>query len=152
MLRACGATYEDGSLDRMFIVEVLAVASRDEILRRMILEFVVKYYKEELEKILEIVPEKVELRWDDGFEEFLRERKKRKKIATEETLRYYKNLFMKHLKADLLPALKGGGSLWAVHLFPTSIRVYIYHLGAVRGPNPPEAHHPELQKPKLESL
>jgi hypothetical protein len=110
MLRACGATYEDGSLDRMFIVEVLAVASRDEILRRMILEFVVKYYKEELKKILEIVPEKVELRWDEGFEEFLRERKKRKKIATEETLRYYKNLFMKHLEADLLPALKRPGS------------------------------------------
>jgi len=98
MLRACRAMYEDGSLDRMFIAEILAVASRDEILRRTILEFVVKHYKEELKKILGIVPEKVELRWDGGFEEFLRERKKRRKIATEETLKYYRNLFKKYLE------------------------------------------------------
>jgi hypothetical protein len=62
VLRACGATYEDGSLDRMFIAEILAIASRDEILRRTILEFVVKHYREELKKILGIVPEKVELK------------------------------------------------------------------------------------------
>jgi len=98
MLRACGATYEDGSLDRMFIAEILAIASRDEILRRMILEFVVKHYKEELKKILGIVPEKIELRWDEDFEEFLRERKKRRKIATEETLKYYRSLFKKYLE------------------------------------------------------
>lgn len=46
----------------MFIVEILAIASRDEILRRTILEFVVKHYREELKKILGIVPEKVELK------------------------------------------------------------------------------------------
>ncbi len=36
----------------------------------MILKFVVKRYREELKKILGMVPEKMELRWDDGFEEF----------------------------------------------------------------------------------
>jgi 5-formaminoimidazole-4-carboxamide-1-(beta)-D-ribofuranosyl 5'-monophosphate synthetase len=38
--------------------------------------------------------------------------------------------------ADLLPALKGGGSpapLWAAHRFPPSIRVYICHLGGSEG-------------------
>ncbi len=86
MLRACGASYEDGPLDRMFIVEIPALASRDEILRRM-----------ELKKILGMVPERIELRWDDDFEEFLRERKRRM-IATEETLKYYRNLFKKYLE------------------------------------------------------
>ncbi len=57
MLRACGTSYEDGPLDRMFIVEIPALASRDEILRRM-----------ELKKILGIVPEKVVMKWDQGFE------------------------------------------------------------------------------------
>ncbi|MEM4969785.1 MAG: hypothetical protein QXE01_00870 [Sulfolobales archaeon] len=44
----------------------------------MILNFVIKHYREELKKILEIVAEKIELRRDLGFEEFLRERKKRR--------------------------------------------------------------------------
>ncbi len=81
----------------MFIAEILAIASRDEILRRMILEFVVKHHKEELKKILEIVPEKVVIKWDNGFKKFLKERKKRRKITTEETLICYRNLFRKIL-------------------------------------------------------
>ena len=35
--------------------------------------------------------------------------------------------------ADLLPALKGEGSLWAVRRFPSSIRGYICHLRGIQG-------------------
>lgn len=52
MLGACGAVHEDRSPDRNFIAEMLALASRDEITRRAILEFAVKHYREELMKIL----------------------------------------------------------------------------------------------------
>jgi len=37
MLRACGATYENGFLDHMFITEILAIASRDVSRSKLIL-------------------------------------------------------------------------------------------------------------------
>lgn|GEM_PF-6707233 len=33
------------------------------------------------------------LRWDEGFEAFLRERNRCGKVLTEETLKYYRSLF-----------------------------------------------------------
>jgi len=137
MLRACGALYGDGSLDRVIVLEILALASRDEILRRMILEFTVKHYREELKKILGIVPEKIELRWNKGFEEFLRERKKRKKIATEETLRYYKSLFMKHLEGrelsrELAEEVARYRNKWLRNVFRHYIQ-YLFFKRAISG-------------------
>jgi hypothetical protein len=79
-------------------MEFIREASKDEYFKKLLLDFIVANYREELKKILGIVPEKVELRWDGGFEEFLRERKKRRKIATEETLKYYRSLFKKYLE------------------------------------------------------
>jgi len=38
------------------------------------------------------------LHWDEGFEAFLRERKRRRKVLTEGTLKYYRNIFLKHLE------------------------------------------------------
>ncbi|WP_342788229.1 integrase [Desulfurococcus sp.] len=101
-LIACGILYEDGGINRAAAIEFIREASKDEYFKRLLLDFVVANYKEELKKILGIVPEKVELKWDPEFEEFLRERKRRRKIATEETLRYYRSLFMKYLEGKEL--------------------------------------------------
>jgi len=78
MLKACGIIDEHGSIDRVFAVELLALASRDEYFKRLMLDFVVANYREELKKILGVIPEKIELKWGEDFEEFLRERKKRR--------------------------------------------------------------------------
>ncbi len=40
----------------------------------------------------------VVFKWEPGFEDFLRERKKRKKVASPGTMSYYRNLFKKHLE------------------------------------------------------
>jgi hypothetical protein len=68
----------------------------------MILEFSVKHFREDLRKILGMIPADIEFRWDQGFEEFLRERKKRMKIKSEGTMKYYRNLFKKHLEGRTL--------------------------------------------------
>jgi hypothetical protein len=44
----------------------------------------------------------VSFKWEPGFEEFLRERKKRRKVTDPETVAYYKSLFEKHLKGKAL--------------------------------------------------
>jgi hypothetical protein len=102
LLRICGAIDQNGFLDRVFIMEILAEASRDEVLKKMILEFSVKHFREDLRKILGMIPADIEFRWDQGFEEFLRERKKRMKIKSEGTMKYYRNLFKKHLEGKVL--------------------------------------------------
>jgi hypothetical protein len=102
LLRICGAIDQNGFLDRVFIMEILAEASRDEVLKKMILEFSVKHFREDLRKILGMIPADIEFRWDQGFEEFLRERKKRMKIKSEGTMKYYRNLFKKHLEGRTL--------------------------------------------------
>jgi hypothetical protein len=37
-----------------------------------------------------------------GFEEFLRERKRRRKIVSEETMAYYRNIFKRYLEGRTL--------------------------------------------------
>jgi intergrase/recombinase len=80
----------------------VALASRDEYLKQAILRFAVEHFKEDLRRMLGLVPTTIKLTWDKGFEEFLRERKKRRKITTEDTLEYYRNLFRKHLEGKTL--------------------------------------------------
>ena len=41
-------------------------------------------------------------KWEPGFEEFLRERKKRRRVVDPETIAYYKSLFKKHLEGKTL--------------------------------------------------
>jgi len=101
-LRAVGIVREDGSIDYSLILQAVALASRDEYLKQAILRFAVEHFKEDLRRMLGLVPTTIKLTWDQGFEEFLRERKKRRKITTEDTLEYYRNLFKKHLEGKVL--------------------------------------------------
>jgi hypothetical protein len=101
-LRAVGIVRDDGSIDYSLILQAVALASRDEYLKQAILRFTVEHFREDLRRMLGLVPTTIKLTWDKGFEEFLRERKKRRKITTEDTLEYYRNLFKKHLEGKTL--------------------------------------------------
>jgi intergrase/recombinase len=101
-LRAVGIVREDGSIDYSLILQAVALASRDEYLKQAILRFAVEHFKEDLRRMLGLVPTTIKLTWDQGFEEFLRERKKRMKIKSEGTMKYYRNLFKKHLEGKVL--------------------------------------------------
>jgi len=97
-LGSLGLLRRDGSVDYGLLSRVLAVASRDEFAKRLILEFSVHNFREELRKMLGISAAGVKLHWDEGFEAFLREGKRRKKVRTDRMLSYYRNLFARHLE------------------------------------------------------
>jgi len=97
-LRALGVVREDGTIDYQLALEVLALARRDEYLRSALLRFVVQEFREDLKRMLGASFSGVVLKWDEGFEHFLVERKKRRKVKDPETLKYYRNLFKEHLE------------------------------------------------------
>ena len=101
-LRALGILRDDGTVDYGLALEVLALVSSDEYLKNALIQFVVSRFKEDVKKALGISFAGVVLRWDESFEQFLMERKKRRKVRSKETLQYYKNLFLKHLEGKEL--------------------------------------------------
>jgi intergrase/recombinase len=103
-LRALGILGEDGSVDYGLLSQIVAVASRDEYARRLILEFAVRNFREDLRKMLGISAAGVKLHWDEGFEAFLREGKRRRKVRTDGMIQYYRNLFARRLEGRELTA------------------------------------------------
>ena len=101
-LMAVGLIRDDGSIDYSLASQVLKLASQDEYLRQLMLRFVVDNFKEELKKMLGLLPSTIKLTWEKGFEEFLTTRKKRRKVLDPETLTYYRNLFKKYLEGKVL--------------------------------------------------
>jgi len=101
-LKALGILRDDGSVDYGLVLEIIALASRDEYLKNVLLRFVVQNFREDLRRMLGLTLTHIEFRWSEDFEEFLRSRKKRKKILTRETLAYYRNLFEKYLEGKVL--------------------------------------------------
>jgi hypothetical protein len=101
-LRTVGIVRQDGSIDYGLALQLIVLASGEEYLKQAILRFAVEHFKEDLRKMLGLMPTTIKLAWDQGFEEFLRERKKRMKIRSEGTMRYYRNLFKKHLEGRTL--------------------------------------------------
>ena len=93
---------DDGTIDYSLALEILAVAKDDEYLKNAILRFVVQEFREDLKKMLGISFAGITLKWDEGFEQFLMERKKRRKVRDPETLKYYRSLFMKYLEGKEL--------------------------------------------------
>ncbi len=103
-LGSMGLVRGDGSMDYGLLSRALAVASRDEYAKRLILEFAVRNFREELRRMLGISAAGVRLHWDEGFEAFLREGKKRRKVQTWNTMRHYRNLFLRRLEGRELTA------------------------------------------------
>jgi len=131
-LKAVGIIREDGSIDYSLILQAVALASKDEYLRQAILRFTIENFREDLRKMLGLSLSQVVFTWSQGFEEFLRERKKRRKILDPETIAYYRNLFKKHLEGktlseDLINYVINHKNKWLRNVFRHYIQ-YLYYL------------------------
>ena len=130
-LRAVGIIREDGSIDYSLVLQAIALASRDEYLKNALLQFTVAHFKEDLRKMLGISYAGVKLVWDKGFEDFLVNRKKRRRITDPETLKYYRNLFKKHLEGrelseELIDYVVNHSNKWIRNVFRHYIQ-YLYY-------------------------
>jgi intergrase/recombinase len=131
-LRALGIIRSDGSVDYSLALQVLAMASRDEYVKQAILRFAVENFREDLKRMLGIIPSMVKLTWEKGFEEFLSERKRRRKVKDPKTLKYYKGLFEKHLEGKILSEelvnyVINNPNKWLRNVFRHYIQ-YLYHV------------------------
>jgi len=131
-LKAVGIIREDGSIDYSLILQAVALASKDEYLKQAILRFTVENFREDLRKMLGLSLSQVMFTWSQGFEEFLRERKRRRKVLDPETIAYYRNLFKKHLEGktlseDLINYVINHKNKWLRNVFRHYIQ-YLYYL------------------------
>jgi DNA-binding transcriptional ArsR family regulator len=139
-LRVVGIIREDGSIDYLLILQALTLASRDEYLKQALLKFTVENFREDLRKMLGTSLAHVVFKWEPGFEEFLRERKKRRKVLDPETIAYYRSLFMKHLEGktlseELVEYVVNHENKWLRNVFRHYIQ-YLYFLRRI----PPETY------------
>ena len=139
-LRAVGIVREDGSIDYSLILQAVALASRDEYLKQALLKFTVENFREDLRKMLGLSLAHVLFKWEPGFEEFLRERKKRRKVTDPETIAYYRSLFMKHLEGktlseELVNYVVSHKNKWLRNVFRHYIQ-YLYYMRKI----PPETY------------
>jgi len=136
-LGALGLVREDGSMDYGLLSRALAVASRDEYAKRLVVEFAVHNFREDLRRALGISAAGVKLHWDEGFETFLREGKRRRKVRVDRTLSYYRNLFARRLEGrelttELVEEVAADKNGWLRNVF----RHYVGYLHRRRAVSP----------------
>jgi intergrase/recombinase len=139
-LRAVGIIREDGSIDYSLILQAIALATRDEYLKQALLKFTIENFREDLRKMLSLSLAHISFKWEPGFEEFLRERKKRRRVLDPETIAYYKSLFMKHLEGkalseELVNYVVNHENKWLRNVFRHYIQ-YLYYMRRI----PPETY------------
>jgi len=114
---------------------------QDEALKDEVLNYILKYYKKDIQERLSEALPKIELRWSEDFEKWLTEKKS--KPISERTLRDYRNIWFKCLEGKtlgwhLLKQLEGKQMLcndgeyhptsWPRQIFRHYIR-YLYAAG-----------------------
>jgi hypothetical protein len=139
-LRAVGIIREDGSIDYSLILQAIALAARDEYLKQALLRFTVENFREDLRKMLGMSLAHVVFQWEPGFEEFLRERKKRRRVVSPGTLSYYRNLFKRYLEGktlseELVNYVVNHENKWLRNVFRHYIQ-YLYYMRKI----PPETY------------
>jgi intergrase/recombinase len=139
-LRAVGIIRGDGSIDYSLILQAIALATRDEYLKQALLRFTVENFREDLRKMLSLSLAHVVFKWEPGFEEFLRERKKRRRVVDPETIAYYRSLFKKHLEGktlseEIVDYVINHENKWLRNVFRHYIQ-YLYYLRRI----PPETY------------
>ena len=100
-LKALGIIRKDGTVDYNLIMNIIDLAREDEYLKQLLLRFVTKNFREDLKKWLGVKFAGITLKWTSDFEHYLRAKKK-KRINTEDTIKYYRNLFKKYLEGKEL--------------------------------------------------
>jgi hypothetical protein len=139
-LWAIGIIRGDGSVDYSLVLEAIALATKDEYLKQALLKFTVENFREDLRKMLSLSLAHTTFKWEPGFEEFLRERKKRKRVVDPETIAYYRSLFKKHLEGmtlseELVDYVINHENKWLRNVFRHYIQ-YLYYLRRI----PPEMY------------
>jgi hypothetical protein len=132
LLKATGIVKENGAIDYSLALQVVALAMNDEYLKNAIIQLVVSRFKEDVRKALGISFAGVKLHWDEGFEQFLVERKKRRKVRSQETLQYYRSLFMRYLEGkelseQLIDYVVNHENKWLRNVFRHYILQYLYY-------------------------
>jgi len=130
-LKSLGILRDDGTIDYSLALEILAIAKDDEYLKNAILRFVVQEFREDLKKMLGISFAGIVLRWSDDFEQFMMERKKRRKVRDPETVKYYRSLFEKYLEGkelseQLIDYVVSHSNKWLRNVFRHYIQ-YLYY-------------------------
>jgi intergrase/recombinase/predicted transcriptional regulator len=131
LLKATGIVKEGGAVDYSLALQVVALAMNDEYLKNAIIQLVVSRFKEDVRKALGISFAGVKLHWTEDFEQFLVERKKRRKVRSQETLQYYKSIFLRYLEGkelseQLIDYVVNHENKWLRNVFRHYIQ-YLYH-------------------------
>jgi intergrase/recombinase len=139
-LKAAGIIKQDGSVDYSLILQAIAIASHDEYLKQALLRFAVENFKEDLRKMLGLSLAHVSFKWSNDFEDFLKTRKKRRKIADPNTVTYYRNLFKNNLEGktlneDIVNYVINHENKWLRNVFRHYIQ-YLYYTRKI----PPETY------------
>jgi len=131
LLKATSIVKENEAIDYSLVLQVVALAMNDEYLKNAIIQLVVSRFKEDVRKALGISFAGIKLHWDEGFENFLKERKKRRKVKSQETLQYYKSIFLRYLEGrelseELIDYVINHENKWLRNVFRHYIQ-YLYH-------------------------
>ncbi|MEM4665475.1 MAG: integrase [Sulfolobales archaeon] len=130
-LRSLGIMRDDGTVDYSLVLEILSIARSDEYLKNAVLRFVIQEFREDIRKMLGISFTGIKLEWSEDFENFLVERKKRRKVRDPETVKYYRNLFKRYLEGkelseELIDYIVRHQNKWLRNVFRHYVQ-YLYH-------------------------
>jgi hypothetical protein len=132
LLKATGVVKEGGVVDYTLAMQLISLAMSDEYIKNAIIQLAVTRFKEDVRKALGISFAGIKLRWDEGFENFLVERKKRRKVKSQDTLRYYRSIFFrclegKELSEQLIDYVVSHKNKWLRNVFRHYILQYLYY-------------------------
>jgi hypothetical protein len=121
----------DGSVDYSVAVEILRRSLQDPYLKSLLLKFIAEHFREDLRKLLSISVYGIRLHWDEGFERFLRERKRRRRVSTDEMVRKYRSYFNrflegKELTEDLVFEVANHPTGWVRNIFRHYVQYLFY--------------------------
>jgi hypothetical protein len=127
-------------VDYSLVLQAIALATRDEYLKQALLRFTVENFREDLRRMLGLSLAHVVFRWEPGFEEFLRERKKRRRVTDPETIAYYRSLFERYLEGrvlseELVNYVVSHPNKWLRNVFRHYVQ-YLYYMRRI----PPETY------------
>jgi intergrase/recombinase len=130
-LRAAGILRSNGMVDYSVAIEILRRSLQDPYLKSLLLKFVAEHFREDLRKLLSLSVYGVKMLWSEDFERFLAERKKRRKVRSQETLQYYKSIFLRYLEGkelseQLIDYVVNHENRWLRNVFRHYIQ-YLYH-------------------------
>jgi intergrase/recombinase len=126
---------DEGRLNYTLFLEVLAAAKRDPYAKNLLVRYVATNFREDLKRLVSSELEFVELKWTRDFEEYLRNPPRGKPIRREDTIKYYRSIFKKHLEGrklsrKLVEEVAEHGNHWLRNVF-RHYAWYLYHRGLI---------------------